>query len=113
MLPQEIDGRTLVIIRWTSSGYSTVDSGRLSYDGESIYLENETGEYKVIEIDLDTLRSVTAGNRISACNGFDFFLLLNEKSLNVSWFRVIVLCLAILSFPVGLFLIGWLISGLR
>jgi hypothetical protein len=76
--PAHVDGRSLVLVRQTRWGYERVESGFLSDDGESLWLEVETGEYRRITDDeLSRFLQVTENNRIAPCKGFDFFILLS------------------------------------
>ena len=76
--PAEVDGRTLVVIRPRESvlgGYDVVESGRLEHDdGEVLRLVGDHGSRAVTDVELDSLQPVVAHSRISACRGFDFFL---------------------------------------
>jgi hypothetical protein len=76
--PAHIDGRTLVVIRARRSllgGYDVVESGRLEHDGETLSLVGDHGSRAVTDAELNSLQPVSSQNGISACRGFDFFLL--------------------------------------
>ena len=77
MYPAHIDGRTVAVIRRTTFGYAMVESGRLSYDGQTLSLESEDRSRSVTDQEVASLQLVTPGNRIAATSGFDFFLLLD------------------------------------
>jgi hypothetical protein len=76
MLPVEVDGRRLVILRQNRSRFNEVASGWLSYDGDSLVLELEDGERIITESELAGFQPIIATNRIPQCRGFDFFLLI-------------------------------------
>jgi hypothetical protein len=75
--PAHVDGRSLVFIRETRWGYERVESGVLSHDGESLRLTEtmSSRERRITAEELSQFMHVTVANRIAACKGFDFFVL--------------------------------------
>ncbi len=76
--PAHIDGRTLVVIRARKSlfgGYDVIESGKLEHDGEALHLVGEQSSRAVTDAELESLQPVVQQSGISACRGFDFFLL--------------------------------------
>jgi hypothetical protein len=76
--PAHIDGRTLVVIRARKSllrGYDVIESGMLEHDGEVLHLVGDNGSRAVTDAELESLQPVVQQSGISACRGFDFFLL--------------------------------------
>ena len=74
--PTHIDGRTAVwLVRQRHiSNYVPTESGILEYDGETLRLLRPDGTQRIVEDrERDELLPVADGNRIPACNGFDFF----------------------------------------
>jgi hypothetical protein len=78
MHPAHVDGRTLIVIRRTTMGYKSLQSGRLSHDGRQLTLVGEHGEIAITDRELAELQPVVPSNQISACRGFDFFLLRDD-----------------------------------
>src|SRR4051794_21346909 len=75
--PAHIDGRTLVVIHARTSllgGYDVIESGILEHDGEMLHLVGDHGSRAVTDAELDSLQPVVQQSSISACRGFDFFL---------------------------------------
>ena len=76
--PAHVDGRSLVLVRQTRWGYEPIETGFLADDGESLWLEGETGERRrITEDELSRFLQVTGDNRIGPCKGFDFFIMLS------------------------------------
>jgi hypothetical protein len=76
--PAHIDGRTLVVIRARESllcGYDVIEFGMLEHDGEVLHLVGDHGSRTVTDAELESLQPVVPQSNISACRGFDFFLL--------------------------------------
>jgi hypothetical protein len=79
--PTHIDGRTLVILQYESSMFSSqfrvLESGRLRHDGVTLELiPFAGGEPRVVRNDeLAAIQVVSEINRIPECSGFDLFLL--------------------------------------
>ena len=74
----EVDGRTVVRIQRTTLSFKAIESGRLSHDGEALWLETDSGNRQFSDDELNQLQLVIAGNSIAACKGFDFFLLIDN-----------------------------------
>jgi hypothetical protein len=74
MHPAHVDGLTLVVIRRTTMGYKSLQSGGLSHDGHQLTLVGEHGEVAITDRELAELQPVVPGNQFSACRGCDFFL---------------------------------------
>jgi hypothetical protein len=45
-----------------------------------LLLQGDDGDRTVTDEEIAGLQTVTAGNRIKACRGFDFFLLIGESA---------------------------------
>jgi hypothetical protein len=79
--PVGLDGSTLVVLRDASTGFRTrfeiVRCGRLSYDGETLRLKNDSGATVwTLPDELPTgICNVTPANRIPECDGYDLFLI--------------------------------------
>ncbi len=56
-------------------GYDAIESGTLQHDGEMLHLVGDHGSRALTEIELDALQPVVSQSGITACRGFDFFLL--------------------------------------
>jgi len=87
-LPAHIDGRTVVILRQEGCGHAVVESGRLSFDGETLSLVAGESRRVFTEAELAALKPVVAGSRMAECEGFDFFLL--QPSAAGGWQRELV-----------------------
>ncbi|HVJ85816.1 MAG TPA: hypothetical protein VM452_09250 [Caulifigura sp.] len=72
--PPHIDGRTVVVLSRAVLGYRIIESGILSYDGESLTLVGETSRRLFTDAELASVLDVTPDNRIPQCRGFDFLL---------------------------------------
>ena len=79
MKPRNVDARSVVFIRHTAIGFEEIESGWLSHDGETLTLRGEHGERQFGKDELAQLRPVAAGNHIAACQGFDFFVLIDNR----------------------------------
>lgn len=77
--PAHLDGRTVVVLRSAGRGYRIVESGYLSFDGETSLVGEET-QRLFSDAEMDSLKLVAPGNQIPACQGFDFFLIAEEFS---------------------------------
>jgi hypothetical protein len=73
--PAHVDGCSVVILRRTHLGYVIIDSGLLSFDGETLTLGEGDAARVVSHAELRALLTVAQDSRISACRGFDFFVL--------------------------------------
>ncbi len=74
----QIDGCTLVFVRRTFLDFNVVESGLLSFDGESVWLASDGGERPLNETELAQILDVTAENKIAACRGFDLFVIVQD-----------------------------------
>ncbi len=77
--PAHIDGCTVVIIRQVRRGFEVVESGRLSFDGTTLWLETQGASREVKDEEINSLQIVVAGNRIPQCLGFDFFRIIEGE----------------------------------
>src|SRR5688500_13858102 len=77
--PAHVEGRTLVVIRARRSlfgGYDVIESGMLEdYGGGELRLVGDHGSRVVTDAELESLQPVLELTEITACRGFDFFLL--------------------------------------
>lgn len=73
--PAHVDGRTVIILKPFNGGYRVVESGRLSFDGDSLTLIREDTGRTFAASEVDAMKLVTASNRIPECSGFDFFVI--------------------------------------
>ena len=74
--PAHIDGRTVIILRSAWFGFQVVESGRLTFDGETLSLMGDNFERQFLAKEINSLQPVTAGNTIPQCTDFDFFIVL-------------------------------------
>ena len=78
--PIMLDGCTLVVLRDRSTGFRTrfeiVRSGRLSYDGTTLRLKNESGTtvWTLPDEVPDGICTVTRENQIPECHGYQLFM---------------------------------------
>lgn len=79
MFPVEIDGCTLVILRRNPSRwgrpFSVVAGGLLSYDGDTLTMENDGVRQPISDDELADIMDVHADTMIPECRGFDRFLI--------------------------------------
>ena len=75
MYPTIVDGRSLVILRQTKWGFSTVAKGVLEYDGQTLYLADGSDRRIITDAELASFQFVTPESRIKACRGFDLFMI--------------------------------------
>jgi hypothetical protein len=75
MHPSIVDGRSLVVLRQSSSAFSIVEKGVLEHDGESLYLVDGDDSRTITDAELSSIQIVRADSRIAACRGFDLFLI--------------------------------------
>jgi hypothetical protein len=73
--PTHVDGRTVVILRQGRLGFHVVESGLLSYDGESLWLGEGECSRVLTDEECAAITLVGTKNRIWECQGFDFFVL--------------------------------------
>jgi hypothetical protein len=73
--PAHIDGRSVVILRQGRRGFHVLESGLLSYDGQTLTLGEDESRRVFTDDELRSLMPVVEGSRIPECHGFDFFLL--------------------------------------
>ncbi len=73
--PAHIDGRSAVILRHGRRGFHVLESGILSYDGQTLTLGEDESRRVFTDDELQSLMPVVEGSRIPECRGFDFFLL--------------------------------------
>jgi hypothetical protein len=73
--PAHIDGRSVVILRQGRRGFHVLESGMLSYDGQTLTLGEGKSRRVFTDDELRSLMPVVDGCRISECSGFDVFLL--------------------------------------
>jgi hypothetical protein len=73
--PAHIDGRSVVILRQGRLGFHVVESGRLSHDGELVWLGEGESSRVFTDEERVALMLVGADNCIPACRGFDFLVL--------------------------------------
>ena len=73
--PAHIDGRSVVILRQGRRGFHVLESGMLSYDGQTLTLGEDESRRVFTDDELQSLMPVVEGSRIPECRGFDFFLL--------------------------------------
>ncbi len=76
MQPHTLDGRTLIVLRQRATGFETVCSGRLSFDGEALSVADAHDRELMVLTDTQLLqiKHVVEGNRIPQCAGYDFFI---------------------------------------
>ena len=73
--PTHLDGRTIVILSDQSIGYRILESGQLSYDGNTLSLMTDESERPFLDHEAEALLLVNPENRIPQCQGFDLFLI--------------------------------------
>jgi hypothetical protein len=73
--PAHIDGRSVVLLRQGRRGFHVLESGMLSYDGQTLTLGEGESRRVFTDDELQSLWPVVEGSRIPECRGFDFFLL--------------------------------------
>ena len=79
--PAHIDGLGLVILRQNDGlfgrRFEVVESGWLSYDGETLTFESDRGDQprEVNDSERAQILDVSSANRIAECNGYDLFIL--------------------------------------
>jgi hypothetical protein len=73
--PAHIDGRSVVILRQGRRGFRVLESGILSYDGQTLSLGEGESRRVFSDDEWHSLMPVAAGSRIPECRDFDFFLL--------------------------------------
>ena len=73
--PAHIDGCSVVILRQGRRGFHVLESGMLSYDGQTLTLGEDESRRVFTDDELQSLMPVVEGSRIPECRGFDFFLL--------------------------------------
>jgi hypothetical protein len=73
--PAHIDGRSLVVLRQGRWGFHALESGILSYDGQTLSLGEGESRRALADGELQSLMPVAPGNRIPECQGFDFYLI--------------------------------------
>ncbi|MEJ7640042.1 MAG: hypothetical protein WKF75_19260 [Singulisphaera sp.] len=73
--PTHIDGRSVVILRQGRRGFHVVESGMLSYDGQTLTLGEDESRRVFSDDELQSLMPVVEASRIPECRGFDFFVL--------------------------------------
>jgi hypothetical protein len=73
--PAHIDGRSVVILRQGCRGFQVLESGILSYDGQTLWLGEKGSRRALTDDELQSLMPVAGGSRIPECRGFDFFVL--------------------------------------
>jgi hypothetical protein len=73
--PAHIDGCSVVILRQGWRGLHVLESGMLSYDGQTLTLGEDQSRRVFTDDELQSLMPVVEGSRIPECRGFDFFLL--------------------------------------
>ena len=73
--PAHIDGCSVVILRQGRRGFHALESGMLSYDGQTLTLGADESRRVFTDDELQSLMPVVEGSRIPECRGFDFFLL--------------------------------------
>ncbi|HEY2841892.1 MAG TPA: hypothetical protein VGJ26_22225, partial [Pirellulales bacterium] len=66
MNPIHVDGRTLVVIRRTTSSYAAEESGLLSYDGQTLELQSTQGNRVVTESEIANIQPIIPSNQIGA-----------------------------------------------
>ena len=78
--PIHIDGRSIVVLRKAHLGYRVIESGVLSFDGETLTLGEGNAARVVSDAELGALMPVSSDSRINECRGFDFFVLESEEA---------------------------------
>lgn len=79
--PAHIDGCNLIILRQIHgllcARFEVLESGWLSYDGETLMLESDRGDQPRVftEEEQKRILTVSAGNKISECAGYRLFVL--------------------------------------
>ena len=77
MLPQDVDGRTLVIIRrhqhrsLLGPQFHVVASGQLEHDGDALTLIGDGDRRLITDEELASLMLVMPDTKLVACRGFD------------------------------------------
>jgi hypothetical protein len=79
--PAHIDGCTVVILRQVRWGFRVLESGYLSFDGETLSLVRGEAQRPFSVAGQDSLITVAEGNRIPECRGFDLFLMVDPDDL--------------------------------
>jgi len=69
-----LDGCSVIVLRTGHRGFSVVESGALSFDGETLHLGDNESVRVFTENEQRTLLPVSRGNRIRECRGFDYFI---------------------------------------
>ncbi|MFN5706712.1 MAG: hypothetical protein ACK48X_01535 [Planctomycetota bacterium] len=75
MHPSIVDGRSLVVVRQSNWAFSVVVNGVLEHDGESLYLVNGDDSRIITDVELSSFQIVRADSKITACRGFDLFMI--------------------------------------
>ncbi len=73
--PAHVDGCSVVVLRQGRHGFNVVESGILSFDGDSLTLGEGEARRAFSDGELASLMHVTPNSRIPECRGFDFFVL--------------------------------------
>ena len=73
--PARLDGRSVVVLRQGRWGFSAMESGILSHDGQTLSLGEGESQRVLSDDELQSLMPVAPGNRIPECRGFDFYLI--------------------------------------
>lgn len=72
----DLDGRTSVILQRVGTRYVIKNSGRMIFDGDVLRFSDGP---LIDESTYDSLQPVVAGNQIRPCNGFDFFVVVEDE----------------------------------
>jgi hypothetical protein len=73
--PAHIDGCSVVVLRQGRRGFHLVESGFLSFDGETLWLGEDESRRVFTDAERESLMPVAANSRIPECRGFQFFVL--------------------------------------
>jgi hypothetical protein len=73
--PAHIDGSSVVVLRQGRWGFSVLERGILSFDGQMLSLGEGETQRVLSDDELQSLMPVSPGNRIPECRRFDFFLI--------------------------------------
>lgn len=77
--PAHVDGRSLIILQRRGHKYSVRASGELLHDGEVLELVGEGQRRVVTDQELASFMDVLPNTRLPLCQGFDFFLIVEES----------------------------------
>jgi hypothetical protein len=79
--PAHLDGCSLVVLRQrprlVSAAFEIIESGLLSYDGETLVLvsDRDQSRREFSQAEQDRIKVVCESNQIAECDGYRFFLL--------------------------------------